>query len=76
VNTPRWRKMGTAYRLQDNLSTLWIKRIDRTFHLLNRSTNGREKVWLTLGTYSTLREAQQRGDELMEITRPVQEETP
>ena len=59
----RWRKMGKAYRLSDEYSTLWIRRIGRQFHLLYRTQEG----WATLGVHITLKAAQEDGNALMEI---------
>lgn len=70
----RWRKVGKAYRLTDEYSTLWIRRIGRKFHLMyyrtheneGWRTNGREAGWVTLGVHGTLRAAQEDGNALME----------
>lgn len=61
----RWRKMGKAYRLTDEYSTLWVRKIGRSWHLLYRHREG----WGTLGVYVTLRDAQTEGTALMgEVT--------
>ena len=69
----RWRKMGKAYRLTDEYSTLWIRRIGRQFHLMyyrttsktERIMHGDEGGWVTLGVHDTLRAAQEDGSALM-----------
>lgn len=57
-----WRKMGSAYMLTDDYSTLWIKKISSRWHLLERTTQG----WNTLAIHNTLAEAQADGSTLME----------
>ena len=59
----RWRKIGKAYRLSDEFSTVWARKIDRSWHLLYWRDSG----WGTLGVYGTLREAQREGLVLMEV---------
>ena len=67
--TTRWRKTGKAFRLADEFSTLWVKRIDREWHLLTRHDNGLVGGWSTLGVYGTLTQAQAEGTALMsEVT--------
>jgi hypothetical protein len=60
----RWRHLGKAYRLTDDYSTLWIRRIGREFHLLHRTRDG----WATLGVHATLKGAQEDGSALMGVT--------
>ena len=58
----RWRNMGKAWRLSDDYSTLWIRRVEgREFHLLHRTRDG----WVTLGVHGTLTAAQADGNALM-----------
>jgi len=64
-NKPAWRKIGSAYSLKDDYSTLYIKRISSQFHLIARNSNPLQGGWLTLGIYPTLRDAQAEGQELM-----------
>ncbi len=65
MKTTSWRKIGSAYQLRDDYSTLYIKRISSRFHLIARNPNPVQGGWLTLGTYRTLRDAQAEGQELM-----------
>jgi hypothetical protein len=54
--------MGKAWRLSDDYSTLWIRRVEgREFHLLHRTRDG----WVTLGVHGTLTAAQADGNALM-----------
>ena len=64
-NAPAWRKIGSAYMLRDDYSTLYVKRIDSRYHLIARNPNPIQGGWLTLGTYRTLRDAQADGRNLM-----------
>ena len=64
----RWRKIGAAHMIEDSYSRIYVKRIDRKFHLIARNPNPIQGGWLTLGIYKTLREAQENGSALMGST--------
>lgn len=57
----RWHKVGVAYRLQEEHKTLWAKRYDSRWHLIEQHTGG----WSTLGKFATLTKAKEAGVELM-----------
>ena len=59
----RWRKIGNAYRLTDEYSTLWVRKIGTRWHLIHRHNNG----WGTLATHPTLASAQADGAALMAV---------
>ncbi len=61
-----WRKVGSAHMLADAYSTIYVKRIGRAFHLISRNPNPLQGGWLTLGVYSTLRDAKANGSALMQ----------
>lgn len=64
--TAHWRRLGTAYILRDEYSTLYAKRSGSRYHLMARNPNPIQGGWLTLGTYRTLRDVQRAGLELMQ----------
>lgn len=65
---PAWRKIGSAHMLQDDYSTIYIKRINSRYHLIARNPNPLQGGWLTLGTYTTLTAAKEEGQNLMRDT--------
>lgn len=61
-----WRKSGSAWVLEDDHSTVYCRRIGRSYKLIARNSNPlQEQKWLTLGTYRTLTQAKQDGLALM-----------
>ena len=46
----RWIKVGKAYTLQDEYSTLWTRRIGSRWHLMHRTES---QGWITLGKFDT-----------------------
>jgi hypothetical protein len=65
ITNPAWRKIGSAYMLRDDYSTIYVKRLNSRFHLITRNPNPIQGGWLTLGIYRTLRDAQAEGRNLI-----------
>jgi len=63
----RWIKIGKAYTLQDEYSTLWTRRIGSRWHLMYRTEL---QGWITLGRFATLTEAKADGSALMGVKSP------
>ena len=61
-----WRKLGSAWVLEDDHSTIYCRRIGSSYKLIARNPNPlQEQLWLTLGTHRTLARAKQDGLALM-----------